>query len=114
MADKPLKEISVSPTTIENVDQAAFDWLNGTLDVKTTTNKGFNKVPVQWVAGEKSHQIKNNPSLRDSSGALILPLITLERTAVTKDPALKGTAWGNIPNMKDNKGGAITIARTIK
>jgi hypothetical protein len=114
MADKPLKEIQVSPTTIENVDQAAYDWLDGTLDVKTTTNKGFRKVPVQWVAGEKAFQMKNNPSLRDSSGALILPLITIERTAVVKDPALKGTAWANIPNRSDAKGGAITIARRIK
>ena len=114
MASDDLKEIDIAPSTLEDVDQATYNWLNEQLDVKTTTNKGFRKVPVQWVAGEKSFQMKSNPNLRDSSGALIMPLITLERTAVIKDPARKGTAYGNIPNRTDNKGGAITVARRIK
>jgi hypothetical protein len=41
-------------------------------------------------------------------------MMTLERTSVVKDPARKGTAYANLPNRNDNKGGAITIARTIK
>ena len=114
MADNDLKEIDIAPNTLESVDRATFDWLNEQLDVKTTTNKGFRKVPVQWVAGEKSFQMKNNPNLRDSSGALILPMVTLERSSVVKDPTRKGTAYANLPNNNDNKGGAITIARTIK
>ena len=114
MANDDLKEINIAPSTLENVDRATHNWLNKELDVKTTTNKGFQKVPVQWVAGEKSFQIKNNQTLRDSSGALIMPLITLERTNVIKDPARKGTAYASLPNRLDNKGGAITIARRIK
>ena len=114
MASDDLKEIDIAPSTLEDVDQATYNWLNEQLDVKTTTNKGFKKVPVQWVAGEKAFQMKNNPNLRDSTGALIMPLITLERTSVVKDPARKGTAYANIPNRRDNKGGAITVARRIK
>ena len=57
------KEISIAHSTLEDVDQAAYNWLNGQLDVKTRTNKGFRKVPVQWVAGEKAFQSKSNPSL---------------------------------------------------
>ena len=114
MASDDLKEIEVAPSTLESVDRAAYNWLNDKLDAKTLTNKGFRKVPVQWVAGEKVFQAKNNPSLRDSAGALIMPMITLERTSVVKDPARKGTAYANIPNRSDIKGGAITIARTIK
>lgn len=108
------KDIELAPSSLEDVDKAAYNWLNNTMDIKTTTNKGFKKTPVQWVAGEKVYQSKNNPNLRDKSGALIMPMITLERTAVVKDPNRKGTAWGNIPNNRDNKGGAITIARVIK
>ena len=114
MAGEDLKEIGIAPSSLEDIDQAAYSWLNEQLDVKATTNKGFRKVPVQWVAGEKAHQIKSNSALRDASGALIMPMITLERTSVTKDPTKKGTAYGNIPNANDNKGGAITIARRIK
>lgn len=114
MADNDLKEIDIAPSSLEDVDQATYNWLNEQLDVKTTTNKGFRKVPVQWVAGEKSYQMKNNPNLRDSSGALIMPMITLERTSVVKDPVRKGTAYAALPNRNDNKGGALTVARRIK
>ena len=114
MADKNTKEVDIAPSSLETVDQAAYNWLNEKLDIKTTTNKGFQKVPVQWVAGEKSFQIKNNPTLRDSSGALIMPMMTLERSSVVKDPARKGTAYANLPNRNDNKGGRITVARAIK
>jgi hypothetical protein len=114
MASDNLKEIGIAPSSLEDVDRAAYEWLEEQLDVKTRTNKGFRKVPVQWVAGEKSFQMKNNPKLRDSSGALIMPMITLERTQVVKDPSRKGTAYASLPNRTDNKGGAITVARRIK
>ncbi len=114
MEDNKLKNIEIAPSTLEDIDQAAYNWLNGDLDVKTTTNKGFQKVPVQWVAGERVFQSKNNPNLRDKSGALIMPMVTLERTSIVKDPSKKGTAYGNIPNRSDIKGGAITVARRIK
>lgn len=114
MDDEKLKEIDIAPSTLEDIDQATYNWLNEQLDVKTTTNKGFKKVPVKWVAGERVFQSKSNPALRDKSGALIMPLITLERASVVKDPARKGTAYANIPNRRDNKGGAITVARRIK
>ena len=114
MEDNKLKNIDIASSTLEDIDQAAYNWLNEKLDIKTTTNKGFKKVPVQWVAGERVYQSKNNPNLRDKSGALIMPMVTIERTSIVKDPARKGTAWGNIPNTPDNKGGAIVVARRIK
>ena len=114
MRDDELKEIEVSHSTLESVDQAAYDWLNGEMAVSSLTNKGFSKVPVRFVAGERSYQAKKNFSFRDKAGALILPLITIERTGVTKDPSKKGTVQGNIPNIPGKKGGAITVARRIK
>jgi len=114
MADKEeLRGISLSPTSLEDIDQAAYDWLDEQMSLQTSTAKGFRKVPVQWVAGEKSFQAKNNPSLRDSSGALILPMITIERTSVVKDPSKKGTAFANLPKNSDKQAGAITVARRI-
>ena len=113
MADDKLRVLEMSTSTIEDVDQAVFKWINENMDIHTTTNKGWKKVPVIWVAGEKVHQSKKDQRLRDSSGALILPLITVERTGLAKDKARKGTAWANLPNMNDEKGGAITVARRI-
>lgn len=112
--DKELKEISVPHVTLEDSDKACYDWINSSLDIHVTTNKGFSKVPVRWVAGEKTYQAKFDPSLRDASGALILPMITVERTSVVRDPGRKGTAFAHLPNRSDKKGGALTVARRIK
>lgn len=113
--DEPkLKEIELQESTIEDFDYAVHNWLNENMDIHTTTNRGWKKVPVIWVAGEKVHQAKKDQRLRDTSGALILPLITVERTGFAKDKARKGTAWAMLPEVNDHKGGAITIARRIK
>jgi hypothetical protein len=107
------KEISIMPSTIETIDKAFFRWMDEELNIFSTTNKGWKKVPVIWVSAERAYQIKNNKDLRDSQGILKLPLITLERTSIAKDPASKGVAWAHIPNINDAKGGAITVGRTI-
>lgn len=114
MSEDKLKEIEVGQCSIEDMDYAVFNWLNETLNIHATTNRGWLKVPVIWVAGEKVHQSKKDQRLRDSSGALILPLITVERTGYVKDKTRKGTAWSMLPEAKDKKGGAITIARRIQ
>ena len=114
MSDKEeLGDINVGESSIEDFDYAVFNWLNETLDLHSMTNRGWKKVPVIWVAGEKVHQSKKDQRLRDTGGALILPLITVERTGYTKDKSRKGTAWAMLPEYNDNKGGAITIARRI-
>ena len=109
-----LKEIPFMPSTLETIDYAIYNWLNDEMDVHTTTQDGFEKVPVIWSAAERAFQVKRDTDMRDQDGALILPPITIERTTVTKDPTRKGTAWANIPPVKDEKGGSIMIARRIK
>jgi len=109
-----LKEIPFMPSTLETVDYAIYNWLNDEMDLHTTTQDGFEKVPVIWSAAERAFQVKRSSDMRDLDGTLILPLITIERTVVTKDPTRKGTAWANIPPVKDEKGGSIMIARRIK
>jgi hypothetical protein len=44
---------------------------------------------------------------------LILPLITLERTSVSKDLSKRIIPYANVPRNNDAKGGTITIARRI-
>jgi len=108
------KEIPFMPSTLETIDYAIYNWLNNDLDLHTTTQDGFEKVPVIWSAAERAFQVKRDKDLRDQDGTLILPLITIERTSVTKNPTRKGTAWANIPPVNDEKGGSITVARRIK
>tara|TARA_R100000951_G_scaffold78022_1_gene65854 strand:- start:156 stop:1016 length:861 start_codon:yes stop_codon:yes gene_type:complete len=113
MPAESLREITMMPSTIETIDTALFEWIDQTLNIHATSNKGWNKVPVLWLAGERGFQVKERDDLRDSNGVLKLPLISLNRTSMLKDPAMKGVAWAHIPNIDDAKGGAITVSRRI-
>lgn len=90
----------LDPSKIENIDLAVYRWLDQQLNLFSTTNKGWNKVPVIWVSGERSFQIKNNKDLRQNDGSFILPVITIKRTGINKDLKTKGIFPGNVvPNL---------------
>jgi hypothetical protein len=101
-----------TPSSIETIDYAMFEWLNEVMNVFCTTNDGWSKVPCIWVSGERSGQRANR--IRTRSGMLNFPLMTIERTSITKDLGKKGVFFGNVPGVPDYKGGSITIARRIK
>ena len=77
------------------------------------TNEGFKKVPVLWVTAERAYQLKQNKDIRDSEETLILPLITINRSNVTKEQDFRGTVYANLYPNPDARGGTITVARTI-
>jgi len=108
------KEFPIVPSTIESIDEAFFKWVDKEANVYATTNKGWEKISVIWVSAERSFQVKHKKELRDDAGSLILPLMTIERTSITKDPNRKGAFWGNVPPVNDYRGGSVTIARRIK
>jgi hypothetical protein len=112
-ADRILREVTLMPSTIETIDTAMYNFINETLNLHVNTNKGFKKVPVIWVAGERAFQIKKDRGLRDDNGVLIFPMMTVERTSLRKDATFKGVAWAHLGNVNDAKGGAITVARRI-
>jgi quinol monooxygenase YgiN len=107
------------PSTVETIDYALYNWINEEMNVFATHNTGFKKVPCIWGGGERAFQIKNNKDLRDDNGALIMPIITVSRTGMTKDDK-RGMFYGQIdPKTADPvngyfKGGSIEIARRIK
>ena len=106
-----------TPSSMETVDFAMFEWLNDTMSIFCETNEGWKKVPCVWVAGERSGQRANkirNLKVQNPTGAITYPIITIERSSVTKDPTRKGVFFGNIMPVNDAKGGSITIARIVK
>lgn len=111
------REIPFSPSTIETIDLAMYDWIDKELNLFTTTNEGWKKVPTIWVSAERSFQIKHDKRLRDNQGTFILPVITLERTSIVKNPANRGIYWASLPPQKqfggDIRGGVIEIAKRI-
>jgi len=108
-----IHEIPFGPSTIENIDFAFYEWLNNTMNLFSNSSEGWKKVPVTWISAERSHQLKSNQDIRDSSGMVKYPLITIERKSILKDPDRKGTVQANIRPINDEKGGTITLARII-
>jgi|7_EtaG_2_1085326.scaffolds.fasta_scaffold00795_4 hypothetical protein len=110
----------IMPSTLETIDRAFHQWIDEHLNIFSTTQKGWNKVPVIWVSAERAFQIKNDKNLRDKNGVLKLPLITLERTSIVKDSTMSGKvtshvpfSWGSDPSRR-YRGGEITISRRIQ
>ena len=109
-----LKELGMLASTLENIDYAITSWLKEDLGLRATTNNGFVEVPILWQVPERSFQIKNKKELRDDSGALKLPLISIERTTITKDPARRGSFQANLYSEDNNgRAGRLVIARKI-
>ena len=114
-----LKEIGMLGSRIEDIDYAITSWLKEDLDLSTITNEGNKGVPVLWQTPERAFQIKNNKDIRtpDELGgdAIILPVITIERTGITKDPTRKGGYQAQIfSNQRNGRVGRMTIAKRIK
>ena len=109
-----IKEIPFPASTIENVDLAMLRYLRDELNLFSSTNTGWRKVPVMWASAERGYQSKQGEEVRDKNGMLILPIMTVERSSVAKDPSKKGTIWANVPEEGDHKGGSIPVARLLK
>ena len=109
----PTKDIPIQPSTIENIDTGLYDWVKN-LKLFTTTNDGFKQVPVLWLGTERAFQIKNNKDIRDSVGKLRMPIVTVNRDSISKDPSFKGSFQANLYENPDYKGGTVTLKRKVK
>jgi len=111
-----LQDLEFSPSTLETIDYAIYDFIDGELSLKTTTNEGVEKVPVIWASAERSFQVKNSKELRDNEGMIVLPAITIERTSVVKELSTRGAYYGGMfpYQSQPEKGGSLVIARRIK
>ncbi len=110
-----LGEVGMLASTIESIDYSIVSWLKEDLELSAFTNGGFTKVPVFWQSPERSFQVKQDRSLRDDNGSLILPTISIERTGITKDPARKGGFQAQVfSNNKNGRSGRLVIAKKVK
>ena len=107
-----LREIGMLSSTLEDIDYSLTSFVKKDLEISVLTNEGRKTVPVLWQAPERAFQIKNEKDLRDDNGALKLPLISIERTAVTKDPENKGSFRAHIfSDRQDGRSGRMVIAK---
>ena len=108
------RDVARFQSTLEDVDFAAYKFVDESMDVHTTTNKGFKKAPVIWAGSERAHNIKNDNINRDSTGMIVLPVISIERTSVEKDEKARVIPWSKLDPVNDLKGGFLTINRVIQ
>jgi len=109
-----LKEIGMLASDIENIDYSITSWLKENLRLRSNTNEGFTEVPILWQTPERAYQIKNDVNLRDDGGALRMPLLSIERTGISKDPTKKGAYQAQLySNKKDGRTGRMVVARRI-
>jgi len=111
--DGVLQEIEFMPSTLETIDFSLYDYVHGDMGLFTNTNEGSKKVPIIWASTERAFQIKVNKDLRDPEESLVLPLITIERKSVIKDPTKRAIPYANVVPINDPRGGTVTVARQI-
>ena len=108
------KTHTLRPSTFETIDSTVLDWVDGILNLYATTNAGWKKVPVVWLTAERSFQIKNKKETRDiDSGALIFPLITIERATVEKTKVSDRPIPGHVFPRNDYRRGSFTIGKMV-
>lgn len=106
------KDLLFEPSTIETIDTAVYNWINEYYDVYTTNSDGWKKVPVIWLSTERAYQLKSDKDLRDSSGMIKLPLMTIDRTDIKKQ-SKDSAVPANIPALGDYKQGSVVVSRTV-
>ena len=98
---------------LEDIDFAMFKFVDEVMDLRTHTNKGFNKPSIIWSGSERAQNIKDSDIKRDKDGMIILPAISIERTAVKKDEKSRVIPYAMIDPVGDLKGGYLTINKVI-
>ena len=97
-------DIEIPPCTIEDVDRSLFNLLDKQLPFQYNHKGEQKKVPVIFATGERFAVLRRREPLRDKSGALILPLISLMRTGIAQE---------STPSVGPHHRGPVKIRRKI-
>ena len=77
----------VPSCTVEDVDRALFNLFDKDIPFYYKTKKEMKRIPVIFATGERFAVLRRKKPLRDNSGALILPLISIMRSGIEQDVA---------------------------
>jgi hypothetical protein len=78
------EEFDIPSNSIEDVDKSVFDLFNKKLPFQYDKMGTMSRVPVIFAAGERFATLRRKEPLRDKSGALILPIISIMRTGIAQ------------------------------
>ncbi len=112
--EKTSRDVVMYKSDLEDIDFALYNFVNDTMNIQTSTNKGFRKTPVIWAGSERAHNIKNDDIHRDAQGMLILPAIIVERESIKKSDESRVLPYAKVDPMGDLQGGYLTINKVIQ
>jgi len=112
-ANNIINEQLISPSTIETVDTAMFNYIKEKVDLFAYSNDGYKRLKLIWLGSERSFQIKSDPEARDDTGTYILPIMSLNRTSIEKDKTFKGAFQAHFSEGTGAERKAVPIARKI-
>lgn len=103
-------DFTLPPCGIEDVDTSLFNTFDQEIrfEVSNGRSNETTKVPIIFAAGEKWAMLKKGRALRDKTGTLILPLITIRRTGLEQN--LKEDIGGRGINQQT---GELVIKRRL-
>ena len=114
MAKEEYNDLELKPATLENIDTALYRFLDEVLDLHSEGADGTIKVPVVFASAERSFLSKNSAEGRDNDGTMNLPMISIERTSVSKDLNKTTSYYGPTPFFIDSiHGSYVQINRRI-
>ena len=90
-------DFDIPSCTLEDVDRAVFDLFNDQLPFTYESKKATKRAPVIFASGERFAVLRRKEPLRDKSGALILPLVSIMRTGITQSPSMGAGTAQNVP-----------------
>ena len=82
---------------VVDVDRAVFNLFSEKLPFYFEEDGKQKKYPAIFASGERAVILKKRKPLRDTTGALILPLISIMRTGLTQDPE----GYGIVPTGEE-------------
>ena len=107
-------DLELKPSTLENIDTALYRFVDEVLNLHSETTDGSIKVPVVFASAERAFLSKNSAEGRDNDGTMNLPMISIERTSVSKDLSKTTSYYGPTPFFVDSiHGSYVRINRRI-
>ena len=78
------EEFFIPECGLEDVDKAIFDYFDKTLPLSVMHRGNKINIPVIFATGERFALVKRKKPIRDKSGAIILPLISIRRSGLSQ------------------------------
>jgi hypothetical protein len=86
---------------IEDVDRAMFKLFDKDIPMNYLLDGDIKKIPIIFGAGERAFLLRRKEPIRDTQGALILPMVSILRTGISQEaPAGIGPGHGEITIKK--------------